>query len=491
MKNFELQNKKFSISILIIILLLGFVLRFWQLGKVPLSPDWDEVALGYDAYSIIHTGRDEFGIFMPPVLRSFDDYKPALYAYLAVPTVAIFGLTVFAVRLPSVVMGILGVFAIYFLVKELFENRERAPNEKNYSEILALIAAFLMAVSPWQIQFSRIAFETNTGLTFNLLVGLFFLKGLKKPWMLSFATLFAGLNLAVYQSERVFTPLLALALVIIYWKELFAVSKKYLIMCLIVGLIVSLPTVIYVFTHVDSLERAAGTSIVSQNTQALTNNYIRLKNDKASHDIIGLLIDNRRVIFAKEIISGYLVHFNPNWLFLEGDNDRHHAPGMGIMYLVDLPFLLIGFYLFTFRKFKKKTKYFVFSWLFLAPVPAAFTIDVPHAVRTMNLLPMLLIFATLGYFFVFDFFRVYQRKSSLRKKVSWGVCIIIVALAAFNFIYYLNQYFVQQNYFNAEDWQYGYAQAIPQIESLQNQYQKIIVSDKTPMDESYMFFYFT
>jgi 4-amino-4-deoxy-L-arabinose transferase-like glycosyltransferase len=477
--------------ILIGIVVFAFILRFWQLGNVPLSPDWDEVALGYDAYSILHTGRDEFGAFMPAVLRSFDDYKPALYAYLAIPTVAMFGLTVFAVRLPSVVMGIVGVIAIYFLVKELFGIYARAPDEKNtYAEILALVSAFLMAISPWQIQFSRTAFETNTGLTFNLLLGLFFLKGLKKPWMLSLAAFFAGLNLAVYQSERVFTPLLVLALVIIYWKELLAVSKKYLIACIVVGLLVSLPTIMYVFTHVNSLERAAGTSVVSQNTQALTQNYTRLKNDKANHDIIGLVLDNRRVIYVKEIIAGYLIHFNPNWLFLEGDNDRHHAPGMGIMYILDLPFILLGIYLFIFNKFPKKTKYLVFSWLFLAPVPAAFTIDVPHAVRTMNLLPMLLIFAALGYFSVFQFVKKYQVSSGKYQVFAKGFYVVFFVAAIFNFIYYLNQYFVQQNYYNAIDWQYGYAQAIPEIESLQNQYQKIIVSDKTPMDESYMFFLF-
>src|SRR5580700_7288876 len=109
-------NKKFSISVLILILVIGLALRLWQLGSVPISPDWDEAALGYDAYSIIHTGRDEFGAFMPVVLRSFDDYKPALYAYLSIPTVAIFGLTTFAVRLPSAVMGMVGILAIYFLV---------------------------------------------------------------------------------------------------------------------------------------------------------------------------------------------------------------------------------------------------------------------------------------------------------------------------------------------------------------------------------------
>lgn len=105
---------KFSIfhsqfSILIFIILLAAVLRLWNLGGVPLSPDWDEAALGYNAYSILHTGRDEYGKFMPVILKSFDDYKPALYAYTIIPFIAVFDLSVVAVRLPSALFGILTV----------------------------------------------------------------------------------------------------------------------------------------------------------------------------------------------------------------------------------------------------------------------------------------------------------------------------------------------------------------------------------------------
>ena len=111
---------------------------------MPPSPDWDEVALGYDAYSIIHTGRDEFGKFLPVVLRSFDDYKPALYAYLSIPTVALLGLNVFAVRLPSAVSGIMSVLAVFFLIQELFRNNR-------YKDYLAIAASFMLAISPWSI----------------------------------------------------------------------------------------------------------------------------------------------------------------------------------------------------------------------------------------------------------------------------------------------------------------------------------------------------
>ena len=77
----------------LLILVIASILRLYQLGHVPVSLDWDEVSLGYNAYSILKTGKDEFGQQLPLILRSFDDYKPALYAYLLIPFIFIFGLS--------------------------------------------------------------------------------------------------------------------------------------------------------------------------------------------------------------------------------------------------------------------------------------------------------------------------------------------------------------------------------------------------------------
>ena len=74
------------------IVLLAIFLRFYQLGKNPPHLNWDEAALGYNAYSLLSTGRDEYGKSFPLSFRSFDDYKPPLYVYLTIPSVAVFGL---------------------------------------------------------------------------------------------------------------------------------------------------------------------------------------------------------------------------------------------------------------------------------------------------------------------------------------------------------------------------------------------------------------
>lgn len=452
-------------------------LRLWQLGSTPPSPDWDEVALGYDAYSIIHTGRDEFAKFMPVVLRSFDDYKPALYAYLVIPPVLIFGLNTFAVRFPSAIFGIISVFAVFCLVKELFKDNK-------YKDHLALLAAFLLAISPWSLQFSRVGFESNVGDSLNLLAALFLIKGLSsRRWFLFVSALFAGLSIYVYQSEKVFTPLFILMLGLIYWRKLLQIPKKYLFAVIVFGLIVVSPMLMYIATNRAALLRVTGTSIFSSQTELLQNDIPKLLQDTANHDKIGLILDNRRFVFASTVISGYIIHFDPNWLFVTGDISRHHAPGMGLIYLFELPFILFGIYMLVFGDFDKKTKLVVLGWLLLAPVPASITTGVPHAVRTLNFLPTWQILSAIGMLYAFLFFNKY-------KKAKYIFYLLFFVFFIFNVGYYLDQYFVQQNYYSSQDWQYGYQQAVAEVKTIGGNYQHILVSDKAPMDKSYMFFLF-
>src|SRR6266480_6259624 len=104
--------------ILVIIILLAGLLRFYQLGVNPPSLTWDEVAWGYNAYSLGLDGKDEFGRFFPyDYLESFGDFKPPVYAYLDILPVKIFGLNEFATRFPSALFGTFTVVATFFLTK--------------------------------------------------------------------------------------------------------------------------------------------------------------------------------------------------------------------------------------------------------------------------------------------------------------------------------------------------------------------------------------
>src|SRR3989344_2404648 len=103
------------------ITILAAILRFYQLGSNPPSLTWDEVAWGYNAYSLSVDAKDEFGKFLPiTYLESFGDFKPPAYAYLTVIPVMFFGLSEFAVRFPSALFGTLTVLLTYFLVIRIY-----------------------------------------------------------------------------------------------------------------------------------------------------------------------------------------------------------------------------------------------------------------------------------------------------------------------------------------------------------------------------------
>lgn len=468
-------------GLLIIVIFVASVLRLWELGNVPLSPDWDEVSLGYNAYSILKSGRDEYGVFLPVVLRSFDDYKPALYAYFAIPFIKAFGLSTASVRIPSALMGIVAVLATYLLVKELSK-----------SKALALLTSFLLAVSPWHIQFSRIAFESNVGVTLNLLTALLFLKGLKNPVYLLLSFLVACTNVYMYQGEKVFTPLLLLILIITFRSELRKIKKAWIVSSLFVSVLILIPMIQFIFTNQDALLRARGVSVFSDQTQFLKRVSERLLVDRDRGDYVGYVLDNRRIEYTKAVLSGYVSHFDLNWLFITGDIARHHAPRMGLLYIWELPFLLIGIYSLVFGKFDRKTKLVIFLWFLMTPIPASITTGVPHAVRTLNFLPTFQIFTAIGLITTFQFISISKYKVlSIKHYVSRVILYTpFLILASFNIAYYLNQYFVQQNFFHAKEWQYGYEKAVSKVKEVENRYERIVVTNSPHLDQSYIFFLF-
>ncbi|MBU1085769.1 phospholipid carrier-dependent glycosyltransferase, partial [Patescibacteria group bacterium] len=155
---------------LILIIILASVLRFYNLSSNPPSLSWDETAIGWNAKSIFHTRRDEYGTRLPLVFKSFGDYKAPLYIYLTAPIVGLFGLNMITIRLLSVLAGISAVVVLYLLTEELTKN-----------QIVALTTAFLLAITPWSVMLSRGAFEQNLALLFILLNIYFFKLALKTP----------------------------------------------------------------------------------------------------------------------------------------------------------------------------------------------------------------------------------------------------------------------------------------------------------------------
>src|SRR3989339_356330 len=199
-----------------LIIILGAVLRLWGLGENPPGLYWDEVSLGWNAYSVLKTGYDEHGRFLPiDTFFAFGDYKPPLYIYAAVPSIWLFGLNEFAVRLPSALAGTLLIVVAYFLADLLRPGLAAAR-----PGLYRLLVAFLVAISPWSITLSRVGFESNLAVLFNALGFLFFLYAVYRSakW-LPFSVLSFVLAAYTFNANRVLSQLFLVVFSLVYYKK--------------------------------------------------------------------------------------------------------------------------------------------------------------------------------------------------------------------------------------------------------------------------------
>ena len=424
------MNKR--IFVLGIIITIAATLRLYKLGDNPPGMYWDEVSLGYNAYSILKTGRDEHNEFLPySRFKAFGDYKPPGYIYATVPSIALFGLNNFAVRLPSALAGTLTVLATYFLVKELF------PKSKKFSILkfqfsIAEVSALLLAISPWHLQISRAAFEANLAALFNLLAIYLFLKSRKKPWLLIFSSISFVATLYTFNANRLLSILIVILLASVYWRHLWR-HKKAAVIAAIIGLVFTAPLI----PHLRSPEgvlRWHEVNIFADLDVILDSNQ-RITLDGEGR--LAKLAHHRYLGHATNFLRHYFHHFNGRYLFLRGDvNPRFSVQEVGQLYLIELPFLLIGFYALTKLK-NRQSALTILGWFFLGPVPAAMARETPHALRTLSMLPTPHIIIALGL--------VYSVKLiKIDKRILFTVyCLLFTAsLVYFQIIYY--RYYPQE-----------------------------------------------
>src|SRR3990172_2196276 len=203
MKNLlKLKNNWLLVTLVV---LLAFFLRVNKVTEVPPSLNWDEVSIGYNAYSILKTGKDEWGEFLPLHFKSYGEYKLPAQIYASIPAIAIFGLNEFGVRITAVIYGALTILLLYFLAKELFDNKW-----------IGLMSAFFLAISPWHIQLTRASFESSFSV-FWIVMGVWFLvKSFKNPkWLIMSVVPFA-ISIYTYNSARIFTPLFLVSMLFVF-----------------------------------------------------------------------------------------------------------------------------------------------------------------------------------------------------------------------------------------------------------------------------------
>lgn len=449
------------ILLLFLITILAFLLRFYQLGQNPPGINLDEAAIGFNAYSILKTGRDEYGQFLPIVFRSHDDYKPPLYIYLTIPAIALFGENEFAVRFPSAILGVLAVITVYFLTKELFPQSRKIP----------LIASFLLAISPWHLQFTRVAYETGSTVPFTSLGLLFFLKGLKSVkvrfWLLS--AIFFGLELYLYQASKVFIPLFVLFLLAFTARQLW-VRKRNLGLFLAVFTLFLFPIVSLSLTPAGQM-RFQGTSIFQDSSAHNRNVSWRVTDWLRKNRLAATVFHPDFLSYSQEIMANYFSHFRLDFLFL-GKNGPpiDYVSAVGLLFLWELPFVLPGVY-FLWLKYRRSAAILT-AWFLLAPLPAAVSFGAPSSIRTTLILPTLQIFTALGIVSL----------TGLKRK------LILLLVVCYFLAYYLHMMLVHSPNDYSQNWFYSYKDVVSTTSQLAPKYQKVIVS--TTLQQPHNFFAF-
>jgi len=343
--------------IFITIIFIAAFFRFYQITIVPPHPSLDEVSIGYNAFSILKTGVDEYGTKFPILLRAYDDWRPALYIYLVVPFVKLFGLSIFAVRLPSVIMSILDIVGIFYIARELLVYLKK-DKDKLFS-FFPYFAAFLLVVSPWHIYISRLGHEANLALFCFIFGILFFFRFLNTSRNLFFYLfiLFFAFSFDSYQSTKIVIPLFSILLSSIFIKKIW-LKKKMLIFGFLIGLVVVLPIIIESISP-QGLVRFKATNIFQANPQIVAESSRLILKDKINNDKISELLHNRRVGYSVLFVQAFASHLNPFWLFSNKDYEPFKSPGLGLFYVFEIIFLISGLFYSIFYLPKK------FLFLFL------------------------------------------------------------------------------------------------------------------------------
>lgn len=455
--------------LLLIIFFIAFFLRFIWLDKIHCL-NWDEASFAYNSYSILKTGQDEYGANLPLQFKSVSDYKAPMYIYLMVPVIKLLGLNEFSVRLIPSLLGSVSVLFFYAIVSSLFKRKD-----------VALISAFFLAISPWHIQFTRAGADVSVSSFFVLMGILGFIKGVKGfkyGFLLSFLAFVASAY--SYFGERLFVPILFIFITYLFKDKIIKHRLNFIISGLL-GFILLIPLLPSLVSG-GHREKIFKTSIFGYERPKEYIDLLKLEDSESEYYLF------HSELYENLLGAGnrYLNHFSPSFLFLKGpvDDPRQYIYRMGMLYLFELPLLVLGL-----RKIfleKKEGKFLVMGWLLIAPIPAAITKDVVHARRAFNMVYPLTILSAFGAVYL-----IKDLRSLVSAKILTVTKLIIGALFIYSVAYYLVSYFIfspRRSYKGPSGWQCGYRELVEYISPIKDNYKEVIVD--TTYQGPYIFFLF-
>jgi 4-amino-4-deoxy-L-arabinose transferase-like glycosyltransferase len=357
-----------AVSLLVLLAVaVGLALRLFHLGDIPPALNQDEAVNGYDAYSLALTGRDHHGHLWPVYgLESYGDWVSPLLTFLTAPVVAVLGLSATSVRAATAIVGVLAIPAVYLLGVELF----RRPG-------VGLAAAWYMALSPWAVHRGRFAIPPSIVPTMIALTMLAIVWAVRRRsrWMAVGGAVAAGLTTAAYPTMKLYVPLLLLAALWAFRREIVQLGWRTIAYAVVVLLLVTGPI------YYMSLGVPGGQTRWEQVT-----------------------------VLGKGHPPGFFVHqyrayFSPRVFLLEGPDHPAQTPTParhGVELLSMAPLLLAGGLWVVLAALKrgessdKPYAQFLLLALLLYPVPGALTTRAPHLNRGIHLIPLLAIFVGVG-----------------------------------------------------------------------------------------------
>lgn len=348
------------VIIFLTIIAVSVLLRLYQINNIPSGLNIDESSEGYNAFSLLNTGKDRYGQSLPILFRSFGSFQAPLYTYLTIIPIYFFGNSVFSVRLVSVVSGIILITVTFFLLIS-FENKKKTN--------LSITAALVVAISPWAVFFSRIGTEASLGVTLFALSLLFFYFSLKNRWFFPAATLILGLSTHAYYSERLISMIFLVGFIWIFRKTIF-LHKKLFILGITLFMLTQIP-------HLLIANSGAFTRRLAQ-VDYFSSQYFQ--------DNSGVFRDipfGRLLFITREFLSHYLAYFSPRNLFFDPDPQLERSiPNLSVFYNWMIVPFLSGLILFIKNRSVPLIKVLLLT-IVISPIPAALTRDPFYTLRTL------------------------------------------------------------------------------------------------------------
>ncbi len=457
---------------LVLIFFLAFILRFYELGSIPRGLQQDETSIGYNAYSILKTGKDEYGTSYPLYFKAFGEYKLPGYVYLSVIPISFFGLTEYAVRFPSALFGSLTIMAFYFLLRQILDREQKE---------IALVGALLLAMNPWHIHFSRGAFEVTVALFFLTLGTFSFIVALRKNLLYALLSGFCfAFSVYTYTISRLFVPCLILLLIYLYRKNIKVEQRKALFLFLITTVLLLLPFFLTLFSR-GGFSASSGTLIFS--SAAVKAPLLEYRSYFIDEPVLMTkILFNFFALTGLQYIKNIFSYLSADFFFLSGSSHGNHGIGnVGMFYLFELPTMLLGmFYAFT-----KHKKYFLFFfWAIVSVLIASLTREAPQATRSFYLTIPLSFFSALGIYHV-----LMHLKNIRRNYLRIFLCNFIAIFVLYNIVYYFSSYYVRFPIFYAKSWRATDKVTTDYLVSHGSEYNQIVIdSDSGFLYTSYLFY---